>query len=116
MYRWESNHEFSSRKGTSRDNTLNGIWKSKEGKGCLVPIAMNSCVDCDMHVNLTQSCFLRIDGLTEGQISDPRNHVNELCMDGVQPYEGKQHSMIPVGIRSCDILYSHRDGKVRPYV
>ena len=31
-YRWESNPEFSSRKGTCRDNTLNGVWKSKEGE------------------------------------------------------------------------------------
>ena len=34
-------------------------------------------------------------------------------MDSIQAYVGKQHSMLPVGIRSCDIPYSHRDGKVR---
>ena len=34
-------------------------------------------------------------------------------MDSIQAYVGKQHSMLPVGIRSCDIPFSHRDGKVR---
>ena len=34
-------------------------------------------------------------------------------MDSIQAYVGKQHSMLPVGIRSCDIPYSHRDGNVR---
>jgi hypothetical protein len=55
----------------------------------------------------------RIDDATAGQFSDSRNHVTELCMDSVQAYVGKQHSMLPVGIRSCDIPFSHRDGKVR---
>ena len=34
-------------------------------------------------------------------------------MDSVQAYVGKQHSMLPVSIRSCVIPFSHRDGKVR---
>jgi hypothetical protein len=55
----------------------------------------------------------RIDDVTAGQFSDKRNHVLELCMDSIQAYVGKQHSMLPVGIRSCDIPFSHRDGKVR---
>jgi hypothetical protein len=55
----------------------------------------------------------RINELSGGQFSDRMNHVLELCMDGVQAYDGKQHSMLPIGVRSCDIPYSHRDGKVR---
>ncbi len=55
----------------------------------------------------------RIDDVTAGQFSDSRNHVWKLCMDSIQAYVGKQHSILPVGITSCDIHVSHRDGKVR---
>jgi hypothetical protein len=34
-------------------------------------------------------------------------------MDSIQAYVGKQYSMLPVGIWSCDIPFSRRDGKVR---
>ena len=35
-----------------------------------------------------------------GQFNGVRNHVVELCIDGVQAYDGKQHSiMLPIGIR-----------------
>lgn len=59
--------------------------------------------------------YFRIDTMTGGQFSDVRNHVLEMCMDGVQPFDEKQHSMLPIGIRSCDIPFSHRDGKVRNF-
>ena len=55
----------------------------------------------------------RIDDATAGQFSDSRNHVSEMCMDSIQAYVGNQHLMLLVGIRSCDILFSHRDEKVR---
>ena len=55
----------------------------------------------------------RIDDVTAGKLSDSRNHVLVLCMDSIQAYVGKQHSMLPVCIRSCDIPFSYRNGKVR---
>ena len=54
-----------------------------------------------------------IDDVTAGQFSDKCNHALELCMDSIQAYVGKQYSMLPVGIRSRDIPFFHRDGKVR---
>lgn len=63
---------------------------------------------------INSSCYWisRIDQASGGQFSDKRNHVLELCLDGVQGFDRKQHTMLPVAIRSCDIPFSHRDSKV----
>lgn len=63
-------------------------------------------------INSSCSWLYRIDQATGGQFSDKRNHVLELCLDGVQGFDRKQHTMLPVAIRSCDIPFSHRDSKV----
>ncbi len=68
---------------------------------------------CNMHSTYTKLWSGRIDDVTTGQFSDSRNHVLELCIENIQAYIGKEHSMLPVGIMSCDIPFSHRDGKMR---
>ncbi len=68
---------------------------------------------CNAHSLDTKLWLGRIDNVTAGQFSDSRNHVSELCMDSIQAYVCKQHSMLPIGIKSRDIPFSRRDGNVR---
>ena len=67
---------------------------------------------CNIYSPDTKLWTGRIDDVTTSQLSDSRNQVSELCMDSIQAYVGKQYSMLSVGIRSCDIPFSHRDFKV----
>ena len=42
--RWEASPEFTSRKGTGRDTTINGIWGAEEGKRC---VPKSGCMNVD---------------------------------------------------------------------
>lgn len=44
---------------------------------------------------------------------DPINGVYEICMDGVQPFNSRSDSLLPICIRCLDIPMSHRNSKVR---